>query len=314
LIKLKCPVCGKEVNRTSSERRYLGFGFGSLMIFIFIIFLLATLKDFNAIYILSSILISIITISLFIIGYKAQLKVNVQIEKHLKYLEQLPKGIVPPEKRSGYGKVIDYGEKRVNLFFKNTPAENAFLNLNGDWNIPVLSYDVRKRLYKKEKKTFTVFAFLLLIIILIFIFLSIYFKDLGFAIFGLMLGPVCFLFFVSIIMSKSTYLTEPILSKAICKKRTIRYILKNIEKFLDQYGEKYHREIKEKKRGTQTNYKFVFNENNNAILIHHFSDKYNSFYSWIGIEYRSKEVNQSKDLQKKLDEFLVKRDLIYRNV
>jgi hypothetical protein len=134
-------------------------------------------------------------------------------------------------------------------------------------------------------------------------------------VFGLIIGSVSVLYIPYISSGGLAYLKDPILSKASCKKRKIRYILKNIEKFLDQYGEKYHRKIKERKRGTQTDYKFVFNDNNNnAILIHHFIDKYNSFYGWIGIEYSSEEVNQAEDLQKNLDEFLVKRDLIYRNV
>jgi hypothetical protein len=321
---LICPGCGTKVGRKAHAIFVVGFltGIITLPIGISVSYQITphSLNDYVG---------KIVTISipaaLLVSGIISFVIVIKRERRHLVYVSKMPPGVIPLEKRSGFGNIVAKerwreanirNSPRYAPLMKGTFPEEAFNGLVGNWDFPILSREQRMEHTLLSTQRLIKFLIGLIGLGLGAFFLGILFDMNPYLIiFGSTFILLGLLFIWAAHHAKKMVIRDvPAETKVHWKVVGFKTTIKVIEEFFKFNDLEYRREINDWPKNIlykNPEYKYILN-NGNFISSLYSESKDGLVYGWITIGYSTSNYLQAKELQRDLDEYLGERDLIWR--
>jgi hypothetical protein len=318
-----CPACGTKASRTIHGISFVGIVVGLIMLPMILLTVLANPPKDQSDSVIIGFMVSL-PLFIFFIGLVSYFMVRKQKKQHLEYLSEMPPGTIPVENRPGYNNphIREYWRKeslkrttRRAPAYKGTYPHGAFEGLLGDWEYPILSKEQMIEHTIKSERKMIKFSAIFILVGLTSLAFGFYFHMNFYCI----TPGIIFLFFGGLMVVASyhnknwveqeNYRETSVMWKLVGFQKTIWAI----EEFLRIYNINYRKEMisQSKSDFRYPEYKYVF-ANGNYITTYYSEWTDGHVYRWINIRYTPSNYIQAKKIQKDLDEFLIKRDLIRR--
>jgi len=243
---------------------------------------------------------------------------------HDEHIVRLPEGTIPPEKRPGYGdpaleeKILKKKPGRGILGFMKPYGDTTFIGLMGDWDFPILLKEERKVEGARLKRI----AILTLIAAVI---------GAVFAVTGLLkvmpfpwdvlslgigaavsLSSFLLLFFIGdryVGLGKDAHAETKVRWKTVGEERMVEAV----EDFLRENRMKYRKTVS----GIPGEFKiywYFLSKNGICIMTSYFDKEPSTRWGYLTLRYGSGDCNQARKIQKDLDIFLTRLDLINKRI
>ena len=318
-----CPTCGSKVGRAINKILLVGIGVGSLFLPMGIITYFQNPPNTMNAWI--GIIVMILLPTLFLFGgITSVFIIRKRYKQHAQYILKMPPGIIPLENRPGYDNInakIKWREAvssqglRYAYANKGILPFGAYNGLVGDWDHPILSKEEMREHTIKSVKQMNFLSIIITIMGIISLALGFYF-DMN--IYCISPGMLLILLSVLIIIisvhnkkwiEKDNYRETSVMWKVVGLQTTILAI----EEFLRKNNLAYRREMTSKSKDDYNYPEYKYLLASGIYITTHYSEYLDGHVSrWINIGYKPANYIQAKKLQKDLDEFLTKRDLIRR--
>lgn len=315
-----CPACGTKTSRNIKKGAGYGAGLGTMFVLLSVFVLALSSFDLEGLYFVW-VWMAIGTPLIFasVILYTLNKK---QVRMHQAYLSGLPSGTIPLDRRTGYGDPrVQQKWREANLamsprrsvMMKETYPDHIYYGLLGDWDFPAMSKQERISMTAGIQRKGRVWSGGT-------IGLGIFIMGLGIFVVqnvvGLLVGILVILV-GSLMVFIAGYARQMVQSDAEAKVtvfwKTVgfRTAKEAVEKFLGEQGLESKLTTKELPMWQHPEHRYELPDGN-RISFTYSEDNSGHVYGWIEIGFRPSGALAARRLQKELDEFLNKRDLIRR--